>query len=59
MSTLQARIEAPRATQDEATAPRHSYTGTIMAFLTGLVISGLVAFAVATDPALISWANPI
>ncbi len=59
MSTLQARIEAVRETATAETAPRQSYAGTIMAFCTGLIISGLLAFAVAADPTLISWANPV
>jgi hypothetical protein len=59
MSTLQARIESVRATETDTTEARPSYTQTIAAFFTGLILSGLLAFAVATDPALISWANPI
>ena len=57
MSTLQARIEAVRAT--ERTAAPQGYATTLIAFFAGLVVSGLLAFAVATDPTLISWANPI
>ena len=59
MSTLQARIESIRATETDTTEARPSYAQTIAAFFTSLIISGLLAFAVATDPVLISWTNPV